>query len=239
MDREGCGHSPLAGEEENPVDRPLPPFSAARPGGRIQGRAERPGGGVGMRGQPGGRRGHPARERVLRRRLETPPERPACARRPASAVPAVSRRERPPVSLSRFSAACEATVRNASATAQPRPLPSGPALPHPPSGSPPSARGRGPWGCPALAGQLEGKACLFVNTSSVAVTLNFTPKYAWLSGFLQSPQASPGSLGGQDGDSHPFPSRSAPPLHSAPARHLRSRTGSGEGTASRTCHPRF
>ena len=132
------------------MDRPLPPFSAARPGGRIQGRAERPGGGVGMRGQPGGRRGHPSRERVLRRRLETPPERPACARRPASAVPAVSRRERPPVSLSRFSAACEATVRNASATAQPRPLPSGPALPHPPSGSPPSARGRGPWGCPAV-----------------------------------------------------------------------------------------
>ena len=114
------------------------------------GTAERPGGGVGMRGQPGRQRGHPSRERVLRRRLETPPERPACARRPASAVPAASRRERPPVSLSRFSAACEAPVRNAGATAQPRPLPSGLALPHPPSGSPPSARGRGPWGCPAV-----------------------------------------------------------------------------------------
>ena len=36
--REGCAHSPLAGEEENPVGRPLPHLSAARPGGRIQGR---------------------------------------------------------------------------------------------------------------------------------------------------------------------------------------------------------
>lgn len=73
-----------------------------------------------MRGQPAERRGCPSWERVLRRGPgDTPRSAPACAPSPANAVRLVSRRERPPVSLSRSSAACEATVRNAVLAAQP------------------------------------------------------------------------------------------------------------------------